>query len=114
MAMDALMLNEGWRCLIAWAPCFSRQIHQAASALGIKPTSPEDWVLLCLAASDALKRGHEATVSSKASDSPSGEMVKTVHGDVRLGNMMARQKQDGGFEVMFVDFGWAGVEGISR
>ena len=114
MSMDSLMLGEGWRNLAAWAPCFSRKIHQAISDLGLKPTSPEDWALLCQAAVEALNLGHKATVSTKASDGPPGEKEKTVHGDVRLSNIMARKKRDGRFEVMFVDFGWAGVEGRAR
>ena len=40
----------------------------------------------------------------------------TVHGDARLPNIMARRdsNSNSGFQVLFVDFGWAGVAGRSR
>jgi hypothetical protein len=38
--------------------------------------------------------------------------ARSVHGDAREGNIMVRRKE-GGFEVKFIDFDWAGQDGVS-
>ena len=50
------------------------------------------------------------------------QQAGTVHGDMRGSNVMMRFVADGSnngvsggkYEVQFVDFGWSGVDGLSR
>ena len=62
------------------------------------------------AALQALKQGHSCTVESHRTKQRHG----TVHGDMHLWNVLARRCTGTAWEVQFVDFGWSGLDKISR
>ena len=104
-AMEHLELPE-WVPLSLLAPCRSQQ---SASPELCEPLSLHDWDMAASLARDALKRAHQI----RYPNSPDGQ--PTVHGDVRLPNILAHRAQGGGVDqIKFVDFDWAGVEGKSR
>ena len=137
VAMEALVMEEGWIPMEFWSPNSAPEIRQAFSDACIEAASPEDWELLCATARQALRLGHESAVAHQTAEHSPGSRestgagnlstsgsppcsssscnIKTVHGDVRLCNILAKRTTDRrGFDVKFVDFGWAGEEGKSR
>jgi len=58
---------------------------------------------------EALKQVHGLPVFGEMNAVNAG----SVHGDARECNIMVRRKE-GGFEVKFIDFDWAGQENVAR
>ena len=115
--MRALRIVDGWMPLTAWAPSRTPDVTQALEECVAGPPpaalSVDEWRGLGGQARAVLARGHQqqpACVSGVDGTS------HTVHGDARLPNIMARRDSNStsGFQVLFVDFGWAGVAGRSR
>lgn len=76
----------------------------------VKPLSHLNWEAAAELARDALRRAHLIRFPA---GSPAG--LPTVHGDMRLPNILAHLAQDGKVDaIKFLDFDWAGVEGRSR
>ena len=123
--MELLSMADGWAPLTFWAPARTAEEEEGMATVGMAEStrlSDDDWAELSAAASEALLLGHRATTATAATAAGSGvsggttageSSSETVHGDARLTNILAR-RGSGGFEVMFVDFGWSGVQGRSR
>ena len=88
---------------------------QALQKCGGGPPLPEalnanEWRRLSDRVREVLALGHRALDSGDEAVA-----LPTVHGDARLPNIMARRDDSPmGFQVMFVDFGWAGTAARSR
>ena len=113
--MRALTALDGWLPLTVWAPSRTQGVVKSLRECGFssppEPLREDEWRCLGDLVRALLEKGHQqAMVDSGAG----GLSLLTVHGEVRLTNVMARRDASSGFEVQFVDFGWAGINGKSR
>eukprot|EP00877_Chromochloris_zofingiensis_P011045 jgi/Chrzof1/6194/Cz17g15030.t1 len=89
VVMEDLCEEDDWNML----PILPQELHEAALA----------------AAMAALARAHAIQVTCG-----NGAVGVAVHGDARGPNTMARQQEDGTWDIKFIDFDWAGIEGVDR
>ena len=115
--MRALTALDGWLPLTVWAPARTQGVLQALQecGFGAPPAAlgVDEWRRLSDQVRAVLAQGHQqALVDSEGG----GVSLLTVHGDARLPNIMARRDANSplGFQVLFVDFGWAGTASTSR
>jgi hypothetical protein len=87
--MEHLNADEGWTCF------FNLSADEKAAMLSL--------VL------DTLKQAH--TLQCTRSE---GGHFFGVHGDIRQSNVMVRAKGGGGHDIRFIDFDWAGENGVAR
>ena len=112
--MRALTVADGWMPLTVWAPARTQGVVEALMKCGngrlFAALTAEEWCRLSDRVREVLALGHKALTSVDGAVA-----LPTVHGDARLPNIMARRDDSPmGFQVMFVDFGWAGTAGKSR
>lgn len=102
--MEYLSPSKGWFPLCVLAPVIRQTFPMP------EPLTASAWQHASALAVEALKRVHQnATVLL------GGHQHLSVHGDVRLPNIIGHVGE--GHEVdrvIFVDFGWAGLESITR
>jgi hypothetical protein len=106
--MRALTIADGWMPLTVWAPARTQAVVQALKKCGVGPLlealNADEWRRLSYRVREVLALGHQALASGDEAVA-----LPTVHGDARLPKIMARRDDSPmGFQVMFVDFGWAG------
>ncbi|KAK9863917.1 hypothetical protein WJX84_011339 [Apatococcus fuscideae] len=77
------------------------------------PLSLQAWDAVADLARVALKHAQKVRLAAPARDTPDG--LPTVHGDLRLPNIMAHLASIGEVDaIIFLDFDWAGAAGVSR
>lgn len=107
--MEYLSPREGWFPLCILAPVRRQTVPMQADGQP-EPLTAAAWQHASTLAVQALEHVHQhATVLFD------GHQRLSVHGDVRLPNIIGHV--GGGHQVnrvVFVDFDWAGLEGISR
>lgn len=107
--MEYLSPVNNWfpMCLLASTSLQGAQSHPQ---LEVEPLTPANWASACALAETTLKKTHEQVYVESG-----GTPCRTVHGDVRISNILVHLTADSAVDkVLFVDFDWAGLEGISR
>eukprot|EP00878_Enallax_costatus_P019237 GHUV01020291.1.p2 GENE.GHUV01020291.1~~GHUV01020291.1.p2 ORF type:complete len:172 (+),score=42.04 GHUV01020291.1:291-806(+) len=90
------MQRHLWSC--------QKHAEQDSIASMLPRLTTKDWEEIQAAAGQALAKGHAALLDDQ----------RTAHGDVRLANILARQREDHSWDIRFVDFGWSGIERQAR
>ncbi|KAG5192569.1 hypothetical protein JKP88DRAFT_293060 [Tribonema minus] len=126
----------------AYSPQASGMVHEAWAQAGLAPQliecmrlpggptmvvmahvrQDDGWRMLCALELDseeqkvAFETARNALLRAQGIRIPGGDGVSraTVHGDIRGPNIMVKQDERGAWHVRFIDFDWAGLEGIAR
>lgn len=107
--MEHLPPSRGWAPLSYYAQASANRLCQqhmdpTSIAARLPCPTPEEWQQIQQATEVALARGHAARID----DQP------VAHGDVRLNNVLGKQRDDQSWAICFVDFDWSGVEDQAR
>ncbi|KAL0056301.1 hypothetical protein WJX82_009745 [Trebouxia sp. C0006] len=104
--MEYLAPRDGWFPLCILAP----GRRQTVPGSQPEPLTVPAWQHACDLATQALERAHQ-----HATMQLDGHRHPTVHGDVRLPNNIGHVGDGNEVDqVVFVDFDWAGLQGITR
>ena len=96
---------DGWHTLHSLSPSATSS-HGAAAAA-------QRWLELSMAAKASLSRAQQQALLEFELPDGQKEHRRVVHGDARVNNVMAKLL-GGKWLVVFVDFGWSGIAGVSR
>ena len=106
--MEFLSPSKGWFPLWILAPS-RRSPFSAQDGIMPKPLSNAAWQHASTLAGQALECAHQQTILLE------GQQHLSVHGDVRMVNIIAHIGAAHAVDqVVFVDFDWAGLQGITR
>ena len=108
--MEYLVPRDGWFPLCILAPGRRQTVPmQAGNQPWPEPLAARAWQRASALAAQALEHAQHATMQLDGHKHP------TVHGDVRLRNIIGHVVDGNEVDrVVFVDFDWAGLHGITR
>jgi hypothetical protein len=108
LAVEMDKLGDDWESLSAVCPA---QPSPQGSRSRLATAAQGQWGVVSQHVEAALAQAHTQALIP----GPNGELVcPTVHGDMRLNNVMVRLTAEGRWQFRFVDFDWSGWAGHTR